>query len=334
MNLVESRSVQRLATIVVAAVGVVLASGTALGQCAPNSTNVTSANGSWSLNPAIATTYKTEVNAPIAADGSSTFSGKRGVVPIQFSLLSAPGPIVFQSILNGDPTVACSTLTYTPNSALSFSGLTNLSAVYTFTQGNCHAGSLRWSIIFSNGATMFIYYGADSGAWSDCTSSGTATNQSGLNMINANWDSASGDNRYETSNAPGTYVTYATASSWAANQGTISSIILVVDSGNEVLTLGNVSVNTDAFPAPTGPSAQTCELPPAQIQVYQTGGVNPVPVNDSIVQSPADSGNSFRISGCKYIYNLDVSNLGKGTYSVNAIINGAPVTDPAVFALK
>ncbi len=47
---------------------------------------------------------------------------------------------------------------------------------------------------------------------------------------------------------------------------------------------------------------------------------------------PNDSNLTFRIVGCKYMYNLATSSLcGVGTYSVGAVINGTTASHPAVF---
>jgi hypothetical protein len=201
---------------------------------------------------------------------------------------------------------------------------------------------VRWSILFKNGGYIFIYYGNDSGFWTDCTTSGSATNQSGLNMINAQYDSAA-DNRYETGANGGVYVTYADALAYAANQGVITDVILVVDGGwhaDQVLTLGNVQIQTtlpttDTFTPPSTSPTQTCTLPTAQIQVIKTSGSDPGTVNEVVSQSAADTTGYFRVIDCKYFYNLDVSSLpGAGGYTVEALINGTPATNPAKFLLK
>ena len=90
----------RFVIIVVLLGSVVLTSGTAFAQTCTNNptTTVNTTNGTWSLSPAVPTTFKTQVNQPINSDGSSNFPAKRGVIPVSFSLFTAPGPAVFQSI--------------------------------------------------------------------------------------------------------------------------------------------------------------------------------------------------------------------------------------------
>src|SRR4051794_38303908 len=50
------------------------------------------------------TAYKTAVRPPVNADGSSNFSAKRGVIPVQFDLLAAPTTV----------TTTTTTRTYAP----------------------------------------------------------------------------------------------------------------------------------------------------------------------------------------------------------------------------
>jgi hypothetical protein len=77
----------------------------------------------------------------------------------------------------------------------------------------------------------------------------------------------------------------------------------------------------------------TCDLPPATIAVYRTGTGGNQQVDESVYSGPADTGSSFRIDSCQYVYNLSVSALGVGTYRVDAII-GAQVVGTATFALR
>lgn len=334
-------------------------SGKALAQttCTENpTTTVNTANGAWTLSPAVPTAYQTQVNPPIAADGSSVFPAKRGVIPVQFSLSTAPGPITFESIgsdgyygynigTGSDYADDCSYLSFSLNQSITFSQLTNLSAGYVFTEGDCHGGSLRWSVETEAG-TVLIYYGlppeAGDGGTGGCTpNSAGGQNQSGTNMI------GNAAIQYDTSKIPGGayYDNYAGALSLIGNSP-VTGISLNLESGWDVsggdqkLTLESATVSTslptsDTFTPPTGPVSSTCTLPTAQIQVSLTSGANPGVVNDVLSVSSADSTGYFRVVDCKYIYNLDVSSLsGAGNYSVSAIINGSPAGNPATFTLK
>lgn len=358
MNRIRSMSTQR--TVVLSTCWIVgMISGPAIAQtCTQNpTTTVNTTNGIWTLSPAIPTTYQIQVNSPIAADGTSVFPAKRGVIPVQFSLSSGPGSVSFQSIgsdgYSGYPSLPgtiygddCSYLSFTPNQSITFNQLTALSAGYDFTEGDCHGGSLRWSVTTSLG-NVFIYYGlppeVGNGGTGGCTpTSSGGQNQTGANMI------GNAAIQYDTSGIGGTYYdTYAGALNLIGNQP-VTSVTLALDSGwqqtggsgDQKLTLTSANVSTtltnDTFSPPTGPTSSTCNLPPAQIQVTLLSGSSPGAVNDVLSVSSADNTGYFRVVDCKYLYNLDVSSLkGAGTYSVSAIINGTPVTNnPAVFILK
>jgi hypothetical protein len=77
----------------------------------------------------------------------------------------------------------------------------------------------------------------------------------------------------------------------------------------------------------------TCDLPPATIAVTRTAGGTTGAVNESVYSMSADSGSNFRIDSCQYVYNLNSSALGVGTYRVDILINGQ-VVGSGVFQLK
>src|SRR2546426_620469 len=79
----------------------------------------------------------------------------------------------------------------------------------------------------------------------------------------------------------------------------------------------------------------TCQLPPATIGVFRINATTAVAVNQSDFLAPSDSGSSFRIdtTNCQYIYNLNSSSLGPGTYLTQIRINGIAV-GKGVFSLK
>ncbi|HYK94682.1 MAG TPA: hypothetical protein VE011_02295 [Candidatus Dormibacteraeota bacterium] len=279
----------------------------------------------WTASPGQSVTYATSVQQPINADGSSVYKAARGVIPVQFSLQSGVGPFVFSSTA-ANP---YSYLSYAPPTALTVAGITNLSANYLFTAGNCAGGAIRWSISTPSGH-IFVYYGTAPN-FTDCNG---AASQSGTNMVSLS------DLRFDTSQVGGTFY-----DSWAnvlATYGTLSvnAVTLVVDAnwaaGDQVITLSSATVNADTFtPAASSPLASTCNLPPATIKIsYQATSISQ-PADETLVSAVNDSGTSFRIVGCKYIYNLSVSSLsGQGIYTVSAVINGTPATGSATFTLK
>ena len=77
----------------------------------------------------------------------------------------------------------------------------------------------------------------------------------------------------------------------------------------------------------------TCDLPPATIALTRTAGGTTGAINESVYSMSADTGSNFRIDSCQYIYNLNSSGLGVGTYRVDILIN-SQVVGSAVFQLK
>jgi len=77
----------------------------------------------------------------------------------------------------------------------------------------------------------------------------------------------------------------------------------------------------------------SCGLSPATIAITRTAGGTQGAINESIYSVAADTGSNFRMDGCQYIYNLNSSGLGVGTYRVDILIN-SQVVGSAVFQLK
>ena len=72
--------------------------------------------GTWVLYPAQTSSYATSVQQPINADGTSNFKANgKAVISVKFSLTTAPGPVIFQSIGDADTTNDYSYLSFTPN---------------------------------------------------------------------------------------------------------------------------------------------------------------------------------------------------------------------------
>jgi hypothetical protein len=289
--------------------------------------------GTWILYPQQESIYSTQIQEPIKADGTSNFkfTGK-SVIPIKFKLLTSPGPVILQSI-NSDSDTAndYSYLSFTPSSPLTFGQLTELIASYNFTEGNCAGGSLRWSVRVSPTQSIFIYYGEHPN-FTDCTTPGPTINQSGLNIIGRP------EARYDTTQVGGTfYDTYANALTSYGSRPVIR-VSLVLDSGwvaDQRVNLGNVSVNGNAFVPESGTPTETCDLPPAEIQITKVLGAPEGPVNEPISIQPGKDDSDFRIVDCKYMYNLATSSLsGPGRYQVEAVIDGIPVGGAAFFDLR
>ncbi|HTL78167.1 MAG TPA: hypothetical protein VL136_02080 [Candidatus Babeliales bacterium] len=290
-------------------------------------------NGTWTAYPGQAATYVAAIQQPINADGSSKFKANgNAVIPVKFALSQGLGPFAFESIgSDSDPDNDFSYVSFAPNSTLTFNDITGLSAVYSFAQGNCHGGSLRWSVRVSPTQSVFIYYG-DSSSFTDCTTN----NQSNVNMIGV------ADLRYDTSQVGGTfYDTYAHAQALVGTSPIIR-VSLVLDSGwggDQRVNLTSATVATQAFsdtfmPQPTSNPTATCPTRVASIGIIKVSGADSGPVNEPMTVQPQDNNGTFRIVDCKYMYNLATSSLmGTGKYDVYATIDGTtfPV---ATFDLK
>ncbi len=285
--------------------------------------------GTWTLFPPQTTSFATSVQQPINVDGTSNFkSTGKNVIPVKFSLSVAPGPVIFQSILSdGTTDNDFSYASFTPASPLLFNQITTLSAVYDFTEGNCHGGALRWSVRVSDTQSVYIYYGGYPN-FTNCTS----PTQSGANMINLS------DLRYDTSQVGGTfYDTYAHAMALVGGMPIVRAS-LVLDggwAGDQVLTLTSATVNSNTLVPASGSGAQTCDLPPATIQITKISGSTTGLVNEPISIQPNDDNLQFRIVDCKYMYNLATSSVsGPGRYKVEVVINGNPAAGAAFFDLR
>jgi hypothetical protein len=302
-----------------------------------------SANGTWEAYPGQGATYQTSVQQPINADGSSNFKANgKVVIPVKFGLASGSGSFVFESIgSNQSTTDDYSYVSFTPSSPLTLSEITELSAVYTFTKGDCHGGSLRWQVRTDSGHALFIYYGTapqfGNGGAGGCTAA-SGDGQTGSNLITLP------DLRYDTSQyAGGTfYDTYAHALTLMGGFPIVRAS-LILDSGwggDQQLTLTSATLKTAGYtetftPSPSGSLTATCPTQPASIVVTKTDAIPTGAVNEPETIQPQDNDGLFRIVDCKYMYNLATSSLsGVGTYSVYAKINGVTASGPAVFDLK
>lgn len=351
------------------------------------STTVSSTQGTWYFRPdQIFTTssvstqsfaYQSAVRAPINADGSSNWPAKRGVIPVQFDLLAAPStttvttktydPPVWQSLASGWPYTflqlclqkdllgpgTCADAPAAP--ALLFNDITNLSADYNFTVGDCYGGSLRWDIYVQHGAsveTVEVYYGNPNGDTSAGQSCSGTSSESGKNLMN-NSDPSLPVNRFEMQGGWGVpgpvYTTYTDAVA-STNSGTdkVVAVQLTLDSGwksDQKADVSNVTVNDQTWVPKTtettttttinGAYAKTCTLPTAELRWAKNDATATGAINEAESIQPKDTGQYYRQVDCKYIYNLDVTSLGGvGTYTVWVRINGQNIQVPASFDLK
>jgi hypothetical protein len=333
-----------------------------LGLMSPAS-SVTTTAGGWEFfspqgstettsTPVTGVTYKTAVRAPINPDGSSNFPAKRGVIPVQFDLLAAPtttttttrtyDPPVWESINGiGWPDAGyASYATFTPSSSMTFDQITNLSATYNFTEGDCYVGSLRWTISTDKG-DVYAYYGNPNGPDQGCSGANSGSTQ---NLITTGITA----DRFEVQGAGSpVYTTYAAAEALVGADAHVNYVSLILESGwhsTQRADISNVTVNDNTWvpktsevlgtSTTTGDYAKTCVLPDAMLQWAKNDNTPTGAINEADSIQPKDTGIYYRQVDCKYIYNLAVSSLnGPGTYYVYANINrNLPV--PAKFDLR
>lgn len=124
----------------ISAVGALLLAGLLVSPASAATTT-----GTWSQYPTGTTQYQAQVQQPINTANTSNWSSKsKGGIPVMFKLLSGPGPAVFQSIgSNTDTADDFSYVSFAPDS-LTFNTITTLKTNYSWVQGDCHGGSLRW----------------------------------------------------------------------------------------------------------------------------------------------------------------------------------------------
>jgi hypothetical protein len=296
---------------------------------------VTTLNGTWASYPGQQAIYQTLAQQPINADGSSNFKAKaNGVIPLKFALSEGQGDFVFESIgsdsnLDND----YSFVSFTPATPVTFNEITELSAVYAFTLGDCYGGALRWAVRVSPTASVFIYYGALP-SFVSCTDT---ADQSGVNLLNLS------DARFDLSQVGGPwYGTYSQAQQLVGNQPIIRAS-LVLDggsAGDQRLTLTSATFATAGFtdtfvPSPATEPTTTCPTQEASIKITKIDGIPVGAVNEFSSIQPQDDNGIFRIVDCKYMYNLATSSLsGVGTYTIYAEINGVTAANPAVFDLR
>lgn len=284
---------------------------------------VAAAAGAFTLFAPSTTAYQAVVQRPINPDGTSSWPAKKGVIPVQFSLISKTN-----TLFESTGSVPYSYLSFAPSGSMLASDITNLAATYAFTTGNCHGGALRWSIGTPSG-NVFVYYGATPN-FTDCTT----VSQSGANLL-----ATTTAVRVDTSQVGGTfYDTWAHAMDLVGNQS-VTSVSLVLDggwAGDQVVNLTNATVDNQTFTMPVSSGfAPTCTLPTATVYLKKTGDLDPIPTDEIFAAQTADTGGVYRQVNCKYIYNLDVSSLsGAGEYTVGVNIGTQLGLGSVTFGLK
>lgn len=328
--------------------------------------------GAWTLTPdqqttttatAVTTQYRARVQHPIKADGTTVFAAKKGVIPVRFELDSSVRTVVTETTITGDVRFESigsdvdtandfAALSFVPGTPLSFADLDRLVADYAFTTGNCVGGSLRWSVRVdvggdqdpANDGNVFVYFGT-APSFTDCSAAASMTGQ---NLV------GNSDARFDLTQVGGPfYGTYADALALVGTLA-VTRTSLDLDSGwsaDQVVTLTGAEVDGALWtPEPTGttsaiasdtstPFAKTCALPAATIGWAKASSAVGGGGNAAGTSQGRDTGTSYRIEGCRYAYNLDVSALDAspasrpGTYHVWVELDGQAIPDPGVFGL-
>jgi len=307
------------------------------------STVVTTPNGTWTAYPGQATTYQASVQQPINGDGSSNFKANgKTVIPVKFALAQGTGAFVFESVFSDNPATTAndfSFLSWRSSTPLTFADVTELSAIYAFTDGDCAGGSLRWSVRLNDNGTnrnLDIHYQPGANGLSQQT---CAPGTSGANLI-ASSDTIYVINNFTYAGSPYTFQSsYNTTYTDVLGQlGSLPVVgmTLIVDSGwgangDQVVALtsatvgvGGANAYSETFtPQPSSPVAGTCPTQQATISITKIDGAPTGDVNEPTSIQPQDNNGIFRIVDCKYMYNLATSSLsGVGTYTVKATIDG------------
>jgi hypothetical protein len=311
------------------------------------------ATGTWVQYPTGATEYQAEVQQPINTANTSNWSAKsKGGIPVMYKLSSRIGPAAFESIYSDNPANTANDfafLSFSPDTAITFNDLTDLTANYAFSLGDCHGGSLRWQVRVdsnSNGVldaydpdtnpggdkAVFIYYGLPPSFGNDtdgagpltyeggCTpSSNLGASQSGVNLLGP---AEQGVLRFDTTQFNGIFYNDYAGAQAAAGTYRVWRASLVLDSGWQYVpngdqrlepgTTATVNGNTRQFVSSAGdPFTTTCDLPDAFIDVTKIDPTPDGPINETTVYPTAatDTDDQFRVVDCKYQYVLSIPSL-------------------------
>ncbi len=218
--------------------------------------------GTWEQYPIGATEFHADVQQPINSANTSNWPAKsKGAIPVMFKLSSRVGPAAFESIFADNPTNTANDfayLSFTPDAVMTFGDLTNLTADYAFSLGDCHGGSLRWQVRVdsnNNGVVdpyhptlnpngdkaVFIYYGLPPSFGNDpdgagplsyeggCTpTSSLGASQSGVNLLSL---AEQGVLRFDTSQFDGNFYNNYAGAVAATDSFRVWRASLVLDSG-------------------------------------------------------------------------------------------------------
>ncbi len=336
-----SRTIRTLATAL-AAGGLVLSGLITAGAASAG----TIAAGSWSLYPAqpqtssTQTVYQAQVQQPINPDGSSVWSAKMGVIPVQFSLQQATktttttGPATLESTSDGS--VPYGYLSFTP-SGLTVADLYQLQADFTWLQGADAGGSPRWQIN-TPASSINVYYGETPNFSGDPSTDATYS----ANLLTLS------DTRVDDTQLGGPF--YDTWSHAVAAYGSepVTSVSLIVDGGwasqgTQEIQLADATVNgNEWFPIPAGTTSTMTPYTPTTapamfIDIAKGSAGDAGTVDETTYTGVGDTSGQFAVVNGMYKYNLSTSSLsGPGTYYVYMTpdIDADRISSGGTFVLK
>jgi hypothetical protein len=299
-------------------------------------------SGAWTLTAPQTDSYSAQVQQPINPNGSSVWSAKKGVIPVQFTLTDTKS-FTFESLQSGycspQPCyvpvndTASSDASYVPASPITVAELTSLVANYSWQTGTDHGGSLRWSIETPVG-NVHVYFGD----YPNYMSETPGVNGSGVNLL------ASSDLRFDTSQVGGTfYDNWADVLSLVGTQP-VNSVDLVLDAGwggDQVLSLATATVTDtvnggSTFTMP-GTTTSPTTAPAMFIDIVKGNTSDPGTVDETTYTGVGDNSGQFAVVNGMYKYNLSTSSLsGAGTYAVYMTpdTDANRIASPGIFVLK
>jgi len=319
------------------ALGALLVAGLLIAPAAAT-TVVTTPNGSWTAYPGQSTTYQASVQQPINADGSSNFKANgKAVIPVKFALAQGTGGFVFESYSDAQEGAPYSFLEFDPNSPPTLAEITELIADYDFTVGDCHVGSLRWTLYLDDGGTtrnLDVHYQPGSDLGAPFCAPGTS---------NKNMADVTSTDPYVVIQAfnGGSYtftspynVTYGEAVGQLGSLSVLGMNLIIesgyagdqdIDLASATVGVGGATPYTETFtPQPGSPTSPVCPTAEAKFSVSKVDGLPLGSVNEPVSIQPQDTNEVYRIVDCKYMYNLATSSLsGVGTYTVYATIGSS-----------
>lgn len=291
------------------------------------------------------TVYQAQVQQPINPDGSSVWSSKRGVIPVQFTLQESTDTrttttttdAIYPGVLESDlgatyPSIGdYGALSFTPPSGTTVGNITNLTADFSWLVGNNHTGSMRWSIMTPDGI-VFVYYGDVSSSFQSGTG-GSADNMAAVTDARVEGNgSFAGSPVYDT----WTDVLARSAPSGTVANEPVSEIDLVVDAGyagTQKVQLSDVQItangtSSEYVPGTVSGSSSSADSfgpwsnttsPKMYIDVVLGDSNASAAVDETTFTGVGDSGGQFAVVNGMYKYNLSNTNppLGvAGTYYV------------------